>query len=83
MTNYKAWALLDSEEAQLLDDAIGSDPDSEAADAFFESPTFEKLFDYFAFQTGEMPYDVAKGRGDVDPDVWIMQRMSREQTRSR
>ena len=38
---------------------------------FYDSPAFEKLFEYFAFTTGEMPYGTAKAR-DGDPDVWIL-----------
>ena len=41
-----------------------------AAD-FYGTPAFDKLFEYFAFETGEMPYGTAKAR-DGDPDAWIL-----------
>ena len=39
---------------------------------FYGTPAFEKLFEYFAFETGEMPYGTAKAR-DGEPDVWIVE----------
>ena len=39
---------------------------------FYATPAFEKLFEYFAFETGEMPYGTAKAR-DGEPDVWIVE----------
>ena len=41
---------------------------------FFESPAFEKLFDYFC-KTSEMPYGVAKAKTG-EPDLWILNRLS-------
>ena len=36
---------------------------------------YEKLFNYFAFDTGEMPYGTAKAR-DGDPYVWIADKLA-------
>ena len=41
-------------------------------DEFYSSSAYEKLFEYFAFDTAEMPYGVAKARTG-DPDVWILE----------
>ena len=38
---------------------------------FYGSSAYDKLFEYFAFETGEMPYGTAKAR-DGEPDVWIL-----------
>jgi len=41
-----------------------------------DAPTiYEKLFQYFAFDTGEMPYGTAKAR-DGDPYVWIADKLA-------
>jgi len=45
-------------------------------DDFYESTAFNKLYDWFAFQTMEMPIDVAKARSE-DPGVWILERIER------
>ena len=45
------------------------------ADDFYDTPMYEKLYEYFAFTTGEMPYGTAKAR-DADPDTWILDRLS-------
>jgi hypothetical protein len=39
---------------------------------FLGTTVFEKLFEYFAFETGDMPYGVAKARTDT-PDNWILE----------
>ena len=39
---------------------------------FYGTPAFDKLFEYFAFETGEMPYGVAKAR-DGEPDIWSIE----------
>jgi len=39
---------------------------------FYDTTAFTKLFEYFAFETGEMPYGTAKAR-DGDPDQWILE----------
>ena len=41
---------------------------------FYGTPAFNKLFEYFAFETAEMPYEVAKARTDT-PDNWILDRL--------
>ena len=38
---------------------------------FFESKAYEKLYEYFAFVSCEMPYGVAKARTEC-PDEWIL-----------
>ncbi len=38
---------------------------------FIDTPAFEKLFEYFAFEACEMPYGVAKARTGC-PDEWIL-----------
>ena len=42
---------------------------------FFDTPMYEKLYEYFAFTTGEMPYGTAKAR-DADPDTWIIEHLA-------
>ncbi|MEC7116170.1 MAG: hypothetical protein VXW76_06350 [Actinomycetota bacterium] len=41
---------------------------------FYLSTAYEKLFEYFAFESGEMPYLVAKARTET-PDEWILERL--------
>ena len=43
---------------------------------FYGTGAFEKLFEYFAFETGEMPYGTAKAR-DGMPDEWILEELAR------
>lgn len=38
---------------------------------FYDSSAYEKLYEYFAFKSCEMPYGTAKAR-DGDPDEWIL-----------
>ena len=38
---------------------------------FWACPAYEKLFEYFAFESIEMPYGVAKARTG-DPNEWIL-----------
>lgn len=42
---------------------------------FYDSPAFNKLYEYFAFVVCEMPYGVAKARTDT-PDEWILNHLS-------
>tara|TARA_Y100000310_G_C20113003_1_gene548003 strand:- start:224 stop:439 length:216 start_codon:yes stop_codon:yes gene_type:complete len=42
---------------------------------FYDSSAFQKLYEYFAFETGEMPYSVAKARTQT-PDEWILEQLS-------
>jgi len=44
----------------------------EGTEEFYGTSSFEKLFEYFAFKTAEMPYGVAKARTET-PDVWILE----------
>ena len=46
-----------------------------AREDFFDTPMYEKLYEYFAFTTCEMPYGTAKAR-DADPDTWILERLA-------
>jgi|1_EtaG_2_1085319.scaffolds.fasta_scaffold05490_1 hypothetical protein len=39
---------------------------------FYGTSAYEKLYEHFAFNTGEMPYGVAKARTET-PDVWILE----------
>ena len=41
---------------------------------FYDSPSHDKLFEYFAFETGEMPYGTAKA-STGDPEIWIMEKL--------
>ena len=61
-------AGLMAEEVALMPFYIDDDLD------FYSSSAFEKLFEYFAFETGEMPYGTAKAR-DGMPDEWIIDRL--------
>lgn len=61
---YKS-AGLSAEEIKKMPEYI------EGAEEFYGTPAFEKLYEYFAFETAEMPYGVAKARTET-PDVWIL-----------
>ncbi len=41
---------------------------------FYDTSEYNKLYEYFAFKTGEMPYGTAKARDD-DPDSWILDKL--------
>jgi hypothetical protein len=56
----------DSEEGSEADDAIIWD--------WYSSPSFITIFGWF-LDSGDMPYEVAKARGDVMPDEWILDRL--------
>ena len=43
---------------------------------FFESSAYQKLYEYFAFETCEMPYGVAKCRTGT-PDEWILEQLEK------
>jgi len=58
-------AGLSSNEIALMPTYISGDED------FYDSTAYNKLYEYFAFETGEMPYGTAKAR-DGEPDVWIL-----------
>jgi hypothetical protein len=59
-------AGLSTDEAALMPSYIDGDVD------FYDTPAFEKLYEYLAFETAEMPYGVAKARTG-DPDLWILE----------
>ncbi len=63
-------AGLDSQEIKRMPSYIDGNLD----DDFFDSTAYEKLYEYFAFVTYEMPYGTAKAR-DGDPDIWILDRL--------
>ena len=44
----------------------------EGEDEFYGSEAYGKLYEYFAFESGEMPYDVCKARTEC-PDEWILE----------
>ena len=43
---------------------------------FYDSTSFDKLYEYFTTGTAEMPYGTAKAR-DGDPEEWILQYLER------
>ena len=44
-------------------------------DDFYDDSAYDKLYEYFAFETGEMPYGTRKAR-DEDPDTWILEHLA-------
>ena len=52
-------------------DALGMDIDQLVE---YGEPLYEELFGYY-MDSGEMPYDVMKGRADVMSDEWIVDRI--------
>ena len=44
----------------------------EGEDEFYGSEAYGKLYEYFAFESCEMPYGVAKARTEC-PDEWILE----------
>ena len=48
----------------------------EGEEDFYDTPAFDRLYEYFAFDTGEMPYGVMKARTEC-PDEWILDRLGR------
>ena len=61
---YKA-AGLDSQDIEMMPRYLAG------VEEFYDTPAFNKLFEYLCFETGEMPYGVAKARTET-PDVWIL-----------
>jgi hypothetical protein len=59
-------AGLTPEEATLMPSYIDGDVD------FYDTPAYDKLYAYLAFEVCLMPYGVAKARTG-DPDVWILE----------
>ena len=66
----KAAGLTNPEVAQMQEHLAGT-----AGEDFFDTPMYDKLYEYFAFTTGQMPYGTAKARDD-DPDTWILERLA-------
>tara|TARA_Y100001970_G_C14248605_1_gene870095 strand:+ start:718 stop:942 length:225 start_codon:yes stop_codon:yes gene_type:complete len=44
----------------------------EGEDEFYGSEAYGKLYEYFAFESCEMPYGVCKARTEC-PDEWILE----------
>jgi len=62
-------------EAGLTTDDVTKMPDYLTGEIdFYGTSAYDKLYEYFAFETGEMPYGVAKARTG-DPDLWILERL--------
>ena len=53
-------------------DALGEEDLMETI--IYGEPLYEELFGYY-MDSGEMPYDVMKGRADVMSDEWIVDRI--------
>ena len=66
---YEA-AKLNEFEIDVTESYIEEDNDG----CFMETTAYEKLFEYFAFDGGGMPYGVAKCRAG-EPDVWILEEL--------
>ena len=65
----KAAGLSDREVQEILPHIAGT------ADDFYDTTMYDKLYEYFAFVTGEMPYGAAKARTE-DPDTWILNHLA-------
>jgi hypothetical protein len=61
-------ALLTSDERSLMPDYISE------KEEFYDSPAFEKLYEYFVAVVCEMPYGTAKARTG-DPCEWILDKL--------
>ncbi len=66
---YEA-AGLDMFEIECVESYVEEDYDGE----FLETSAFTKLFEYLCFETGAMPYQVAKARTEC-PDTWIIEHL--------
>ena len=69
LITLKAAGLTDREVLELQPHLVGQAGD------FFGTTMYGKLYEYFAFTTGEMPYGAAKAR-DEDPDTWILEHLA-------
>lgn len=58
------------EEEQELEDIAAS-----KSDLVYGSPLYHKMLDYYS---EDMPYDISKGRSDMEPDEWIMQQIEQD-----
>ena len=69
LITLKAAGLTDREVQELQPHIAGT------ADDFYDTPMYDKLYEYFAFVTCEMPYGAAKARTE-DPDTWILNHLA-------
>lgn len=58
------------EEEQELEDIAAS-----KSDLVYGSPLYHKMLDYYS---EDMPYDISKGRSDMEPDEWMMQQIEQD-----
>ncbi len=66
------------QEAGLTAEEVAAMPEYlEGEEEFYDTPAFNKLFEYLCFETGVMPYGVAKARTET-PDVWILDYLNDE-----
>jgi hypothetical protein len=62
-------------QARLTPEEVRAMPAYITDDAeFYDTPAYEKLYEYFAFETAQMPYGTAKFR-DGEADVWILEHL--------
>ena len=66
----KAAGLTNPEVQQMQEHLAGT-----AQEDFFDTPMYDKLYEYFAFTTGQMPYEAAKARTET-PDEWILEHLA-------
>lgn len=71
LNSIYAAAGLTAAEISIMPLIISETPGADGPE-FCESAAFDKLFEYFAFETGEMPYGTAKARTG-DPVDWILE----------
>jgi len=57
---------------QEIEDMDGFLNHSQPSWDFYDHPAYQKLYEYFAFESCEMPYGIAKARTG-DPDSWILE----------
>lgn len=66
-------------EAGLTADEIQNMPEYISGEKeFYGTAAFDKLFEHFAFESGEMPYGTRKARTG-DPDQWILERVEEKE----
>ena len=71
---YKAAGLTVTEIAEMP--ALIAGTGGSSGGYFYDSTSFDKLYEYFAFESCEMPYGTAKAR-DGDPECWILEYLER------
>ena len=74
--NLKKGAKLTEEDIKVLGSVIGGQVDFDLLDAEHDD-LYTRLFNYYCFETAEMPYGTAKARTG-DPVDWILNRVERE-----